>query len=104
VEKVRRTNSFFHPEAEKELNEAINDYEDIEPGLGYDFALEVHSKISRSVDFPEAWPAFAGDVRRSLVRRFPYGVFYSEESVTRQAPAAPRAFAGQWCDMVIRKI
>lgn len=45
-------NFSFHPEAEKELNEAIDYYEDIEPGLGYDFALEVHSTIGRSVDFP----------------------------------------------------
>jgi plasmid stabilization system protein ParE len=69
----------FHPEAEKELNEAIDYYEDIEPGLGYDFALEVHSTINRSVDFPKVWAVLEGDVRRSLVRRFPYGVLYSEE-------------------------
>ena len=70
---------FFHPEAEKEFNEAIDYYEDIEPGLGYDFALEIHSTITRSVDFPKAWAILEGDVRRSLVRRFPYGILYSEE-------------------------
>ena len=69
----------FHPEAEKELNEAIDYYEDIESGLGYDFALEVYSTINRSLDFPKAWSVLEGDVRRSLVRRFPYGVLYSEE-------------------------
>ena len=69
----------FHPEAEKEFNEAIDYYEDIEPGLGYDFALEVYSAIKRSVDFPKAWVVLDGDVRRSLVRRFPFGILYSEE-------------------------
>lgn len=69
----------FHPEAENEFNEAIDYYEDIEPGLGYDFAIEVHSTIIRSVNFPKAWTALEGDVRRSLVRRFPYGILYSEE-------------------------
>ena len=69
----------FHPEAEKELNEAIDYYKDIEPGLGYDFALEVYSSISRSVDLPKAWAVLEGDIRRSLVRRFPYGILYSEE-------------------------
>ena len=69
----------FHREGEKELNEAIDYYENIEPGLGYDFALEVPSTINRSVDFPKAWGILEGDVRRSLVRRFPYGVLYSEE-------------------------
>lgn len=72
-------NFSFHPEAETEFNEAIDYYEDIEPGFGYDFALEVYSAIKRSVDFPKAWAVLDGDVRRSLVRRFPYGILYSEE-------------------------
>jgi hypothetical protein len=69
----------FHPEAEQEFNKAIDYYENIEPGLGYDFALEVHSTIKRSVEFPKAWAVLEGDVRRSLVRRFPFGILYSEE-------------------------
>jgi len=55
-------------------------YESIEPGLGYDFALEVYETIQRVVDFPKAWTNLDGDVRRSLVKRFPYGVLYSEEA------------------------
>jgi hypothetical protein len=69
----------FHPEAEEESNKAIEYYEEIEPGLGYDFAVEVYSTIQRSVAFPKAWAVLEGEVRRSLVRRFPYGVLYSEE-------------------------
>ena len=69
----------FHPEADEEFNKAIDYYEDIEPGLGYDFAQEVYSTIKRSVEFPKAWPALEDEIRRSLVRRFPYGVLYSEE-------------------------
>ena len=72
-------NFSFHPEAEEELNKAIDYYEDIEPGLGYDFALEVYSAIQRSVKFPKAWAVLEGEVRRCLVRRFPYGILYSEE-------------------------
>lgn len=69
----------FHPEAEEEFNKAIEYYEDIEPGLGYDFAVEVYSTIQRSVAFPQAWSVLEGEIRRSLVRRFPYGVLYSEQ-------------------------
>lgn len=69
----------FHPEAEKEFNKAIDYYEDIDPSLGYDFALEVYSTIKRSVEFPKAWTVLEGEIRRSLVRRFPYGILYSEE-------------------------
>jgi hypothetical protein len=35
----------FHPEAEVEFFAAIDYYEDREQGLGYDFAIEVHSTI-----------------------------------------------------------
>jgi plasmid stabilization system protein ParE len=70
----------FHPEAEAELNLSIDYYESIEPGLGYDFALEVYGTIQRILDFPRAWTILEGDIRRSLVRRFPYGLLYSEEA------------------------
>ena len=69
----------FHPEAEKEFNKAIDYYEEINPDLGYDFALEVYSTIKRSVEFPKAWAVLDNEIRRSLVGRFPYGVLYSEE-------------------------
>jgi hypothetical protein len=35
----------FHPEAEVEFVAAIDYYEDCEPGLGYDFVIEVHSTL-----------------------------------------------------------
>jgi len=70
----------FHPEAEAEFNEAIDYYEGIELGLGYDFAIEVYNTIQRSTSFPKAWSTIEGDIRRSLVKRFPYGGLYSEEN------------------------
>lgn len=47
----------FHPDAEVELNEAIDWYETHESGLGLDFATQVYAAI-----------------QRALVHRFPYGV------------------------------
>ena len=67
MEKIRQVTFSFHPEAEEEFNAAIDYYEDIEPGLGYDFALEVYSTIKRSVEFPKAWAVFEAEIRRSLV-------------------------------------
>ncbi|WP_291991732.1 type II toxin-antitoxin system RelE/ParE family toxin [Candidatus Accumulibacter sp. ACC003] len=69
----------FHPEAETEFLHAIDYYEECEPGLGYDFAVEVYSAIERTIAYPMAWPSLAEDVRRSLVRRFPYGILYSQQ-------------------------
>lgn len=73
-------NLAFHPEAVAEFNEAIDYYDEIESSLGYDFAFEVYSTIQRLVLLPKAWPVIEGEIRRSLVRRFPYGVLYSEEN------------------------
>ena len=70
----------FHPEAETEFNEAIDYYEECEPGLGEDFAIEVHATIQNILTYPEAWPMLEDDIRRCLTSRFPYGVLYSIET------------------------
>jgi hypothetical protein len=67
----------FHPEAEREFNLAIDFYEDKEKGLGRDFALEIYSTVERILAYPDAWPIIEEDIRRSLVRRYPFGVIYS---------------------------
>lgn len=72
----------FHPEAERELREAVEYYEDIEAGLGYDLSVEVYSAIQRAVAYPRAWPVLDGEIRRALVRRFPYGVLYAQQEGT----------------------
>ncbi|NCD26940.1 MAG: type II toxin-antitoxin system RelE/ParE family toxin [Deltaproteobacteria bacterium] len=72
--------TFFHPEAEAEFLDAIEYYESLESGLGYDFAIEVRAAIQRAEAFPLAWTSLDGEVRRSLVRRFPFGVVYAEDS------------------------
>lgn len=69
----------FHPAAEAEFSNAIQYYEDVEPGLGQDFAVEVYSAVQRAVAYPRVWVILEGEVRRALVRRFPYGILYSEE-------------------------
>lgn len=69
----------FHPKAEAELTEAVDYYEEAEPGLGYEFALEAHAAIHRAAAYPQAWPILEGEVRRSLLKRFPYGILYTEE-------------------------
>jgi hypothetical protein len=69
----------FHPEADEEFNIAIDYYENNDPGLGYDFSIEVYSAIQNIVNFPNAWPIIEEDIRRCLVKRFPYGIIYGIE-------------------------
>ncbi len=68
----------FHPAAEAQLNEAIDYYESIQLGLGVDFAEEAYKSIIRAVRHPKAWSFILAPVRRSLLKRFPYGILYSE--------------------------
>jgi plasmid stabilization system protein ParE len=75
-------NVLFHPDAELEFNAAIDYYEAIENGLGYDFTLEIASAIGRVTDFPKAWLVTEGEIRRALVKRFPYGILYAEDQDT----------------------
>ncbi len=69
----------FHPEAEAEFQGAIDYYEGCEPGLGYDFSIEVYSTLQNILLYPTAWPVVEEDIRRCLVNRFPYGILYSVE-------------------------
>ena len=69
----------FHPEAEAEFLAAIDYYEGCEPGLGYEFAAEVHSTMGSILSFPNAWTILEDGIRRCQIRRFPYGVIYSQD-------------------------
>jgi len=69
----------FHPDARAEFFVAIEYYGNCEPGLGSDFAIEVHASIENILSFPNAWPIIEGELRRCQVRRFPYCLIYSHE-------------------------
>ncbi|NBF40425.1 MAG: type II toxin-antitoxin system RelE/ParE family toxin [Spirochaetes bacterium] len=70
-------NFSFHPEAENEFNDAIDYYEKVERGLGYDFAGEVYLCIQRTLEYPKAWTIIDDEIHRSLVNRFPFGILYA---------------------------
>jgi len=70
----------FHPAATAEFEQAIEYYEGCREGLGYEFALEVYSTVTRILEYPDAWPVVEGEIRRSLLHRFPFGVLYGREA------------------------
>jgi toxin ParE1/3/4 len=72
----------FHPEAETELRQAIEYYEERDQTLGQQFAIEVYAAVERAAAHPGMWPLVATGVRRCLVRRFPYGVLYHQDEAT----------------------
>ena len=69
-------NYSFHPDVEKELNEAIAYYNECQIGLGLEFAKEVYLAIQNILSFPQAWAPLSANTRRCLTNFFPYGVIY----------------------------
>jgi|SRR5210317_480970 len=70
----------IRPEARSDLLDAFHWYQNQRTGLGYDFRLcvdEVVSKIQRN---PLIHKVIDDGIRRSVTRRFPYGVFYIVEN------------------------
>ncbi len=64
------------PAAEADLAEAKAWYERRQRGLGEDFLQCVEEALDRIRLLPEAYREVAPGVRRVIVRRLPYGVYY----------------------------
>jgi toxin ParE1/3/4 len=64
------------PEAEEDLVEAKAWYERKRAGLGEEFVLCVEAALDQIRRAPAGATEVAPWVRRVVVRRFPYGVFY----------------------------
>ena len=67
------------PEAEADLADAYTWYEERLPGLGSAFLLSVEAVIHSISRNPQLYSLVHKNVRRALVRRFPYAVFYIVE-------------------------
>ena len=63
-------------EAESEFDEGFDYYESRRPGLGAEFLAEVQRVFDRISASPATGSVVLGDVRKSVVRRFPYVVYY----------------------------
>lgn len=66
------------PEAELDITEAYTWYEGRRPGLGEEFLSSVDACFESIRRRPEMYPVVHEAYRRSLIRRFPYAVFYDQ--------------------------
>lgn len=72
----------FADEALAEFIEAGRYFNRQVPGLGDDFADEIDSGARKILAAPFTWRVVEADVRRFLVSRFPYGIYYTVENDT----------------------
>jgi len=66
----------YHPAIELELREIIEYYEDCTEGLGIEFLNEFEQQILKIASRPYKWVVITDDIRRSLMRRFPYVIYF----------------------------
>jgi len=69
-------NFIVRSEAEQDITETFEWYEQQRKGLGDDFLLRVESAFDFLIQDPFSFAPIYKDIRRILLRRFPYGIFY----------------------------
>jgi plasmid stabilization system protein ParE len=66
----------YHPAVEAELRAIQDYYEERSPGLRGEFIDEFERQVLQLAARPERWMVIAGDLRRCLMRRFPYIIYF----------------------------
>ncbi len=66
----------YRPAAEAEIDDAFATYEEQRTGLGIEFLDELARIEGHLRANPALYQRVYGDLRRAVMRRFPYGVFY----------------------------
>ncbi len=66
----------YHPDIENELREIIDYYNKCSSGLGDEFLNEFERQILKISSMPLRWKTVEGDIRRSLMKRFPYVIYF----------------------------
>jgi toxin ParE1/3/4 len=79
---VKTSLLLIRPEAEADLTDAYRWYEERNRGLGVEFLRSVEASLFSLQKNPEAYLKIHKNIRRALIRRFPYGIFYVFEQKT----------------------
>ena len=66
----------IRPEARADILEAAQWYEERQEGLGVAFVAEVDRSVSLIAQGPERYAVAYRTLRRIIMRRFPYGIYY----------------------------
>mgnify|MGYP001333810715 CR=1 FL=1 len=72
----------LEPEAERDITDAYDWYEEQRSGLGERFLASVAESLEQLARAPKANPIVERSVRRKLLRTFPYSVLYRDSDDT----------------------
>lgn len=73
---MRPRRVIFLEEADADLTNAMRWYEERREGLGDEFLSSVDGAVASIRARPESFPKVRGEIRRVLLRRFPYAVYF----------------------------
>ena len=92
------------PDAETDVADAALWYEAQSQGLGSDFLRAVDACLSDVARAPQRFPVVHRNMRRALLRRFPYGLFFveGEDAVEVLACLHARRDPHQWSERLRR--
>ncbi|MFN8625776.1 MAG: type II toxin-antitoxin system RelE/ParE family toxin [Candidatus Binatia bacterium] len=68
------------PPADLDVEAAFEWYENERPGLGAEFLDELRAAYKRIADGPLKYRELRGGIRRALLRRFSYAVYFAIEA------------------------
>ena len=69
----------LHPLAEEEMIQAAGFYESQQSGLGKRFLIAVQDGMNRMALNPRLYPIIYLDVRRCMVKTFPFSILFREK-------------------------
>lgn len=67
------------PQADIDIEATFHWYENEQSGLGLEFLDELRATYDRIVEGPLKYQELRSGIRRALVRRFPYAVYFAVE-------------------------
>jgi plasmid stabilization system protein ParE len=70
----------FLPQVYDDIKVAYDWYEEQRVGLGEDFLLTLEASYAQLSRIPKAYEVLYRSIRRKLIRRFPYGIFFIIEN------------------------
>jgi plasmid stabilization system protein ParE len=93
----------IQPQAEIDVADAIAWYEEQRRGLGGELLSELDSVMQRAVQTPFQFPQLKSNIRRALLRRFPYSVYFrvSDEIVELLAVLHQHRDPGTWQQRIV---
>jgi plasmid stabilization system protein ParE len=74
----------IEPEADREWNEAVDHYEERDPGVGARFNFAIWERLKVLAAQPERFPLVGRVTRKAKIHGWPYAIYFAVNESMRQ--------------------